>query len=87
MHPTLPLVLAAAALPALAQPIQSPEVHSDNSVTFRFKALHAQQVFLALEGATHVAMQRDDGGVWSLTKDQQSGFITHSVLVSRVNTQ
>ena len=67
MHPTLPLVLAAAALPALAQPIQSPEVHSDNSVTFRFKAPHAQQVFLALEGATHVAMQKDDGGLWSLT--------------------
>jgi enterochelin esterase family protein len=67
MNTTLPLVLAAAALPALAQPIQSPEVHSDNSVTFRFQAPNAQQVFLALEGASHVAMQKGDHGLWSLT--------------------
>ena len=38
MHPTLPLVLAAAALPALAQPIQSPEVMSRYRMAMVFQS-------------------------------------------------
>ena len=43
----------------------SPEVHSDNSVTFRFRAPNAKQVKLEREGADAVAMQKDDAGVWT----------------------
>ncbi|MGE5569643.1 MAG: alpha/beta hydrolase-fold protein [Rhodospirillales bacterium] len=64
------LIAFAAALPVLAQaprPIVSPEVHPDRSVTFRFRAPNAQQVFLAREGAERIAMQKDESGVWSVT--------------------
>ncbi|HVR26456.1 MAG TPA: alpha/beta hydrolase-fold protein [Candidatus Polarisedimenticolia bacterium] len=54
----------AAAPPA---PQISPEVHSDGSVSFRFRAPNAKEVQLAREGAEPQAMQKDDQGVWSLT--------------------
>jgi enterochelin esterase-like enzyme len=47
-------------------PLVSPDVHSDGSVTFRFRAPNAQEVKLALEGAEPVAMQKDEQGVWSV---------------------
>ncbi len=47
--------------------LDTPEVHSDNSVTFRFLAPNAQEVKLAREGAEQVAMQKDDTGVWTVT--------------------
>ena len=50
-------------------PLVSPEVHSDNRVTFRFRAPNAKEVLLAREGAQPVPMQKDDQGVWSLTTD------------------
>src|SRR5208283_3868918 len=55
-----------------AQPQQrpwlvTPEVHPDNSVTFRFRAPNALDVNLAREGTDPVAMQKDDQGVWSVT--------------------
>jgi len=56
-----------------AQPLQmppwlvTPEVHPDNSVTFRYRAPNAQDVKLAREGTDPVAMQKDDQGVWSVT--------------------
>jgi len=59
--------------PAAAQPrhmppwLITPEVHSDNSVTFRFLAPNAQEVKLEREGAEPVPMQKDDKGVWSVT--------------------
>ncbi len=57
--------------PAKAPPVPvwlvSPEVHPDNSVTFRYRAPNAQEVKLALEGAEPLAMQKDDKGVWSVT--------------------
>jgi enterochelin esterase-like enzyme len=67
---TFSLFLAAAFLPVLAQPpkpILSPEVHSDNTVTFRFRAPNAKEVVLAREGAERVVMQRGEDGVWSVT--------------------
>jgi enterochelin esterase family protein len=58
----------AAAQPAPPPPpLQSPEVHADRTVTFRFRAPNAKEVLLAREGAAPVAMQRDEQGVWSLT--------------------
>jgi enterochelin esterase family protein len=50
-------------------PLVSPEVHSDNRVTFRFRAPNAKEVLLAREGAQPVPMQKDEQGVWSLTTD------------------
>ena len=50
-----------------APPIVSPEVHPDRSVTFRFQAPNAKQVFLSREGAEKVAMTKDDQGLWSVT--------------------
>jgi enterochelin esterase-like enzyme len=60
-------VLAQAAPPA---PVVSPEVQSDNRVTFRFRDPNAQNVELQLEGRTaHLPMQKDDSGLWSVTTD------------------
>src|SRR5439155_26672093 len=59
-----------AILPGLAQQppaLESPEVHTDNRITFRFRAPNAKEVLLALEGAQRLAMQKDEQGVWSIT--------------------
>jgi len=57
-----------AAQPPQMQPwLVTPELHPDNSVTFRYRAPNAQDVKLAREGADPVAMQKDDLGVWSVT--------------------
>jgi len=45
----------------------SPEVHSDGSVTFRFRAPSALAVKLDREGAESVSMKKDEGGVWNVT--------------------
>ena len=50
-------------------PLVSPEVHSDNRVTLRFRAPNAKEVLLAREGAQPVPMQKDEQGVWSITTD------------------
>jgi len=56
-----------AAPPAPPARLVTPEVHADNSVTFRFVAPNAQEVKLDLEGTAPVAMQKDDKGAWSVT--------------------
>ena len=67
------LTAAQQAKPAQAAPpprppwLDTPEVHPDNSVTFRFLAPNAQEVKLAREGTDPVAMQKDDKGVWTVT--------------------
>jgi enterochelin esterase-like enzyme len=48
-------------------PIVSPDVHSDGSVTFRFRAPNAKEVELDREGAEPAPMKKDDQGVWSIT--------------------
>jgi enterochelin esterase-like enzyme len=49
-------------------PIISPEVHPDNSVTFRFRDPNAKEVLLSREGIQKpIPMQKDDQGVWSVT--------------------
>jgi enterochelin esterase-like enzyme len=50
-----------------SEPVISPEVHPDNSVTFRLRAPNLQKVILAREGAEPIAMQKDKEGVWSVT--------------------
>jgi enterochelin esterase family protein len=67
---TRTLVLFAVAAASSAQPpepLKSPEMHSDNSVTFRFRAPNAREVSLAREGAQPLPMQRGEDGVWSVT--------------------
>ncbi len=68
---TLLLFIAAAAFSVLSQqsppPLQSPEVHPDNRVTFRLRAPNAKEVILAREGTQRLPMQKDEQGVWSVT--------------------
>src|SRR5215467_7822746 len=52
---------------AQRQAVQSPEVHADRTVTFRFRAPNAKEVSLGLEGAKGVPMQKGEQGVWSAT--------------------
>jgi len=53
--------------PAPAEPLVSPEVHSDGIVTFRFRSPNAKEVKLELEGVQPEEMKKDDQGVWSVT--------------------
>jgi len=63
----------------------TPEVRSDNSVTFRFLAPNAQEVKLEREGAEPLAMQKDDGGVWSVTTAPLTpDYYGYSILVDGV---
>jgi enterochelin esterase-like enzyme len=68
--------LLLAATPALAQTVISPEVHPDNTVTFRFKAPKAREVLLHCEGVTNspnkngTTMQKMPDGVWTFTTGQ-----------------
>src|SRR5690348_13855101 len=55
------------AVPAFAQPVVSPEVHPDGSVTFRLQAPSAKQVQLRCEGVGDSAMQTNEQGVWTFT--------------------
>jgi enterochelin esterase-like enzyme len=57
----------AAQPPQMPPWLVTPEVHPDNTVTFRYRAPNAQDVKLAREGTDPVAMQKDDQGVWSVT--------------------
>src|SRR5271166_393523 len=62
------LLLAATAPAQTPPPLVSPEVHSDNRVTFRFRGPNAKEVAISLEGAAKpLPMKKDDQGVWSLT--------------------
>lgn len=63
-------LLAVSAVPAWAQapaPIESPEVHADRSVSFRYRAPEAKEVTLSLEGSDPLTMSKDEQGVWSAT--------------------
>jgi enterochelin esterase-like enzyme len=72
-----------APLPAL----NSAEVHSDNSVTFRFRAPNAQEVKLGREGAEPLPMQKDDSGIWSVnTPPLSPDYYGYSILVDGVRS-
>lgn len=53
--------------PPPAAPVISPEIHPDRTVTFRFRAPNAKEVFLTRDGAARVAMAKDEAGVWTFT--------------------
>jgi enterochelin esterase-like enzyme len=87
------LLTAQQAKPATAAPPQppprliTPEVHSDNSVTFRFRAPNAQEVKLAREGTEPVAMQKDDQGVWTVnTPPLSPDYYGYSIIVDGVRS-
>jgi enterochelin esterase family protein len=65
--------------------LNTPEVHADNSVTFRFAAPHAQQVQLDREGVEPVAMQKDEQGIWSVTTPPLApDYYGYSIIVDGV---
>ena len=83
-----PFAQAQQAKPAQNQPPQpppdlvTPEVHSDNSVTFRFRAPNAQEVKLTREGAEPQAMQQDESGVWTVnTPPLSPDYYGYSIVV------
>ena len=90
------LILCSAAAAQQAKPAQpqtpqrppwldTPEVHSDDSVTFRFLAPNAQEVKLAREGSEQVAMQKDDKGVWTVnTAPLSPDYYGYSIIVDGV---
>jgi enterochelin esterase-like enzyme len=94
----LPLFFGAIAIAQEAKPPQTPppqrppwldtpEVHSDNSVTFRFLAPNAQEVKLAREGAEPLAMQKDDKGVWTVnTAPLPPDYYGYSIVVDGVRS-
>jgi enterochelin esterase-like enzyme len=53
---------------ALAEPLVSPEVHPDRSVTFRLNAPSATGAVVGCNDQI-MPMQKDDQGVWSVTTD------------------
>jgi len=60
---------AAAAPQAPLPRLRSPEISDDHHVTFRLRAPKATEVTFNADwmGATNMAMQKDDQGVWSIT--------------------
>jgi enterochelin esterase family protein len=87
--------LTAAQQPKPAAPPQqgppaliSTEVHSDNSVTFRFRAPNAQEVKLTREGTTEpLAMQKDNSGVWTVnTAPLPPDYYGYSFVANGVRT-
>src|SRR5664279_1641997 len=68
-------------------PLVSPEVHSDNTVTFRLRSPNAKEVAIALEGsAKPLPMQKDEQGVWNVTTAPLApDYYGYSMLVDGVN--
>src|SRR5258708_38913537 len=69
-------------------PLISPEVHSDNRVTFRFRGPNIKEVAASLErNPKPFPMQKDDQAVWRMTTDplapDDSGY---SILADVVST-
>ncbi len=82
------LLLAATAQAQTPPPaLISPEVHSDNRVTFRFRAPNDKEVAIMLEGVPKpLPMQKDDQGVWSLTTDPLApDYYGYSIIADSVN--
>lgn len=83
------LLLAQQTKPAQAPPAQmpppalvTPEVHSDDSVTVRFRAINAQEVKLAREGSEPLSMQKDDQGIWTVnTPPLPPDYYGYSIIV------
>ncbi len=73
--------------PQMPPPLVTPEVHSDNSVTFRFRGPNAQEVKLTREGAEPLPMQKDETGVWTVnTAPLPPDYYGYSVVVDGVRS-
>jgi enterochelin esterase-like enzyme len=73
-----------ASLPPQMPPpaLVTPEVHSDDSVTFHFRAPNAQDVKLAREGTQPVPMQKDENGIWTVnTPPLPPDYYGYSIIV------
>lgn len=68
-------------------PLVSPEVHSDNRVTFRLRAPNAKEVSVSLDVfAKPLSMQKDDQGVWSVTTDPlPPDYYGYSIIADGLN--
>ncbi len=68
---------------APAPALVTPEVHSDNTVTFRFRAPNAQEVTVRREGLVDpLPMHKDDTGVWTLNSPPWApDYYGYSVIV------
>jgi enterochelin esterase-like enzyme len=77
-----------AAVTSLAQtpPVISPEVHSDNRVTFRFRGPNNKEVAVSLEGVPNpISMQKDDQGVWSvMTEPLAPDYYGYSIVADGI---
>lgn len=77
--PVLTSLLLATSLTSLQARVISPEVHSDRTVTFRFKGPKAESVLLNLEGQPQQKMERSADGVWvAKTKSLAPDFYGYS---------
>src|SRR5579864_9585952 len=75
----------ALAQPPTLPPIESPEVHPDRTVTFRFRDPNAGEVLLARAGSPRLPMQKDEEGVWTLTTDPlEPDFYSYSFVADGV---
>ena len=89
---TSSLLTAQQAKPAQTQTPQrppwlnTPQVHSDNSVTFQFLAPNAQEVKLTREGTPEpLPMQKDDKGVWTVnTPPLPPDYYGYSIVVDGI---
>jgi len=60
--------ISALAASAFAQPLVSPEVHADRTITFRYNAPSAKEVLLYSEAVPKAQpLKMDEQGVWSFT--------------------
>jgi enterochelin esterase-like enzyme len=64
-----------------AAPVKSPEIGSDQRVTFRLRAPNANEVVVAMAGK-RLPMQKDEQGIWTVTSDPMAPDIyTYSLVV------
>ena len=70
-------------VPQMPPALITPEVHSDDSVTFRFRAPNAKEVSVRREGNTDpLPMQKDDQGVWTVnTAPMPPDYYGYSIIV------
>src|SRR5258708_28319369 len=75
---------------ALAQtpppPLQSPDIHPDRRVTFRFRAPNAKEVLLSRSGAKRAPMEKDEQGAWAITTEPlDPDFYSYSFVADGVS--
>lgn len=89
MRRTLPLLLLLASVPALAQnpPLDSHEVNSNGTITFRYQNASASKVTVSTDASFDpLVMQKDSSGLWSVTtKPLPAEYYNYSFIVDGVS--